>query len=291
MILQDAPSPLVLILTFLVLSSFQFAEGARAAECRLEDDEQSSRVIEIVDGDTLLLEDGREVRLTGIQAPKLPLGRPNFQAWPLAVEARKALSDLALDKTVMLRFGGTRSDRHGRVLAQVFVKDADAENLWLQREMLRSGLARVYTFNDNRACSDELLSAEREARGAGRGIWVDPFYDIRDASNPNGLMERIGSFELVEGEIVSATQVRGRLYINFGEDYRNDFTVTVRERDVKLLAAEEPWTSLLDDSTGRKDLAALSGKLVRVRGWLDRYNGPEIEISHPEQIEFSREDH
>ena len=291
MILQDAPSPLVLILTFLVLSSFQFAEGARAAECRLEDDEQSSRVVEIVDGDTLLLEDGREVRLTGIQAPKLPLGRPNFQAWPLAVEARKALSDLALDKTVMLRFGGTRSDRHGRVLAQVFVMDADTENLWLQREMLRSGLARVYTFNDNRACSDELLSAEREARGAGRGIWVDPFYDIRDASNPNGLMERIGSFELVEGEIVSATQVRGWLYINFGEDYRNDFTVTVRERDVKLLAAEEPWTSLLDDYTGRKDLAALSGKLVRVRGWLDRYNGPEIEISHPEQIEFSRDDH
>ena len=268
MILRDAPSPLLLILTFLVLSSFQFVEIARAAECRLEDDEQSSRVVEIIDGDTLLLADGREVRLTGIQAPKLPLGRPNFQAWPLAVEARKALSDFALDKTVMLRFGGMRSDRHGRVLAQVFVKDAD-----------------------NRACSDELLSAEREARGAGRGIWVDPFYDIRDASNPNGLMERIGSFELVEGEIVSATQVRGRLYLNFGEDYRNDFTVTVRERDVKLLAAEEPWASLLDAAAGRKDLVALSGKLVRVRGWLDRHNGPEIEISHPEQIEFPGDDH
>lgn len=291
MILRDAPSPLVLILTFLVLSSFQFVEIARAAECRLEDDEQSSRVVEIIDGDTLLLADGREVRLTGIQAPKLPLGRPNFQAWPLAVEARKALSDFALDKTVMLRFGGMRSDRHGRVLAQVFVKGTDTENLWLQREMLRSGLARVYTFNDNRACSDELLSAEREARGAGRGIWVDPFYDIRDASNPNGLMERIGSFELVEGEIVSATQVRGRLYLNFGEDYRNDFTVTVRERDVKLLAAEEPWASLLDAAAGRKDLVALSGKLVRVRGWLDRHNGPEIEISHPEQIEFPGDDH
>ena len=44
----------------------------------------SGRVASIVDGDTLILDDGREIRLVGIQAPKLPLGRRNFKTWPLA---------------------------------------------------------------------------------------------------------------------------------------------------------------------------------------------------------------
>src|SRR5262245_858154 len=46
-----------------------------------------AEVSEIIDGDTLRLDDGREVRLVGTQAPKLPLGRPNFPTWPLAEEA------------------------------------------------------------------------------------------------------------------------------------------------------------------------------------------------------------
>ena len=49
--------------------------------------QEIARAVEIVDGDTLILADGREVRLVGIQAPKLPLGRKNFRTWPLADEA------------------------------------------------------------------------------------------------------------------------------------------------------------------------------------------------------------
>ena len=40
-------------------------------------------VVAVVDGDTVVLDDGRQVRLVGIQAPKLPLGRRNFRKWPL----------------------------------------------------------------------------------------------------------------------------------------------------------------------------------------------------------------
>ena len=56
---------------------------------------ERGRAVEIVDGDTLVLEDGLQVRLVGTQAPKLPLGRPNFQTWPLATEAKAALARLA----------------------------------------------------------------------------------------------------------------------------------------------------------------------------------------------------
>ena len=33
------------------------------------------------------------------------------------------------------------------------------------------------------------------------------------------------------------------------------------------------------------DLEALEGRVVRVRGWVESWNGPMIKVTHPEQIE------
>ena len=52
---------------------------------------ESGLAVEVVDGDTLLLQSGTEIRLVGIQAPKLPLGRRGFAAsrcW----DARRAIT-------------------------------------------------------------------------------------------------------------------------------------------------------------------------------------------------------
>ena len=72
-----------------------------------------------IDGDSLTLADGRTVRLVGIQAPKLPKGRPNFAEWPLARAAQGALEELVAGRPVALAFGGARQDRYGRVLAHL----------------------------------------------------------------------------------------------------------------------------------------------------------------------------
>ncbi|MBM3489990.1 MAG: hypothetical protein FJX68_05995 [Alphaproteobacteria bacterium] len=151
----------------------------------------SARVVEAIDGDTVVLADGRQVRLVGIQAPKLPLGRADFPAWPLAPEAKTRLESLALGRPVSLLHGGRRTDRHGRVLAHLRREDG----LWLQGEMLRSGLARVYTFADNRALAAEMLALEGEARAARRGLWGHPFYAIRRHDALSGVVD---SFQLVE---------------------------------------------------------------------------------------------
>ena len=45
----------------------------------------------VIDGDTVVLQGGAEVRLVGIQAPKLALGRPGLRDWPLATEAKELL--------------------------------------------------------------------------------------------------------------------------------------------------------------------------------------------------------
>lgn len=225
-----------------------------------------ARVVEVVDGDTVVLDDGREVRLVGTQAPKLPLGREGFVAWPLAEEAKRELEALVLNRRVELGFGGRRSDSHGRTLAHLHL----ADGTWVQGEMVRRGFARAYTFVDNRALAAELLAAEREARRARRGIWADPWYRILA---PDEAEDHMDSFQLVEGRVLDAAIARGTGYLNFGADRRADFTAVI-PKDALALFQEE---GLRPES--------YEGRRVRVRGWVQSLNGAMIEVTHPEQIE------
>ena len=224
----------------------------------------------VVDGDTVILEGARgdalQIRLVGIQAPKLPLGRPGFVPWPLAGEAKRALEKLALGRRVTLSYGGRRIDRHGRRLAHLY----GADGTWIQGEMLKRGLARVYSFADNRALIAEMLAIEKTAREQRQGIWRNPYYQIRDEAKTR---RHINSFQLVEGRVVDVAVIRGRAYINFGADWRTDFTISLAPRVVRLFRRE------------KIDLGALENKRIRVRGWLKSFNGPMIEATHPEQIE------
>ena len=225
-------------------------------------------VVEVIDGDTVLLDDGEEVRLVGIQAPKLALGRPDFETWPLAPEAREALADLVLGRRVRLAYGGQRRDRHGRLLAHLVRID---DGLWVQGALLDAGLARVYSFRDNRAAVADMLAPERRARARHRGIWAEPRYRVRAAGEAGS---KLRSFQLIEGRIKAAAVVRGRGYLNFGEDWREDFTVSIAPADRRRFEAAG---LAIEDYEGR---------LVRVRGWIKSFNGPMIEGTHPEQIEI-----
>lgn len=227
---------------------------------------ETAAAVEIVDGDTLVLDSGRQVRLVGIQAPKLPLGRTGFVAWPLAEEAKAALSQLALGRRLTLAYGGRREDRHGRNLAHLF----DESGVWIQGAVLDRGMARVYSFADNRALVAEMLAREDAARRVGRGIWAERFYAVR---TPDEAARYIGGFELVQGRVYDVAEVRGRTYVNFAADWRTDFTITIDAKARRLFAD----AGVAPDS--------YRGRIVRVRGWLKSYNGPMIEATHPEQIE------
>ena len=67
-------------------------------------------VMQVTDGDTVVLQSGLVVRLVGTQAPKLPLGRDNFETWPKAEAARAALDPLALTKQVGRAYDGPSID-------------------------------------------------------------------------------------------------------------------------------------------------------------------------------------
>ena len=227
----------------------------------------SAAVASVVDGDTIVLKDGSQVRLVGIQAPKLPLGRPNFPTWPLAEDAKAALERLVDGKSVDMRYGCARRDRHGRHLAQLYTPDGT----WVQGALLAGGFARVYSFPDNRAVVGEMLALEGQARSHRRGIWADPFYRVL---TPDEAGRHLDTFQLVEGKVQNVAVVRGRAYLNFGADWRTDFTVAIAPADMRAFRE------------AGLDPRALEGRRVRVRGWLKSMNGPMILATHPEQIEI-----
>ena len=257
------------ILLVFVLALSGAIAGSNTADAQMPDTLQNggtARVVSVVDGDTVILDDGRQVRLVGIQAPKLPLGRPGFAKWPLADEAKLALENLVLDHRVSLGYGGQKTDRHNRALAHLFTEDGT----WVQGALLADGFARVYSFPDNRALVRDMLVRERMSRETDQGIWSHPYYGVLD---PDASARHLEQYALVEGRVMDVAVVRGRTFLNYGPDWQSDFTISIAARDWRRFegAGISP-----DDYLGRR---------IRVRGWLKSRNGPMIDVTHPEQIE------
>jgi len=107
---------------------------------------QEAHVVAVHDGDTIALDDGRQIRLVGIAAPKFSSGYQTNEEQPLARAAKQALRDLVLNQDVLSVPGDNPVDRHGRTLTHVVL----ADGRWVQGAMLANGWARVYSFADNR---------------------------------------------------------------------------------------------------------------------------------------------
>lgn len=252
---------------------YLLAGGQAYATCNLTQGGHDT-IVEIVDGDTVILSSGKQVRMVGTQSPKLALNRKNFIDWPLADTAKTALENIALGQKVELKYGGLKIDRHHRILAHLFIKDDDGQQIWLQQYMLQQGLARTYSFKDNRSCILELLAAETSARTANKNIWSHDYYNIINASDLKLLKQKHGTYQLIEGKLLKFEHKYGQLYFNFGQNYRTDFTINVGKRNRMAFAQSN------------LDFQNMVGKTIRVRGWLEQRGGPMIEATHPEQLEF-----
>jgi endonuclease YncB( thermonuclease family) len=119
-----------------------------------------------MDGDTIELSNGQRVRYLGIDCPERGGGNqpPEF----LSEEAYQLNRSLVYGKEVRLEGGAEARDRYGRILAYVFLPDGRFVN----RELVKNGLARVLYFDSRMPYFAELLQDQREALRAGRGIWA-----------------------------------------------------------------------------------------------------------------------
>jgi endonuclease YncB( thermonuclease family) len=221
-------------------------------------------IVRVEHNDVLILKDGRALHLEGIRVPRAAQDRA-----PQALDdqAYDALNALAKNRDLVARAVWPKEDRYDRIRAQVFTDDGT----WLQNEMLRRGLARVDIAPDRGECYRDLYDAEGQARAAHLGLWSSPAYTIR---TPDTVKADVGTFQLVVGRVLSTDLRDGRAYLNFGTDWKTDFTVTISPDDMKTF--RRMGVDPLD----------YQGKLVRVRGMVQWLNGPEIEVGNPKQIEL-----
>jgi endonuclease YncB( thermonuclease family) len=253
------------VLTALLLVAAPAASGA--GELRRGPEVVVERAL---DGDTLALADGRVLRLAGVLAPKSAdrdaQRTHEREIAGAASAARVALEQLARGRALTLWHGDLAEDRHGRVFAHA----RTAEGVWLADELLRLGHARVFTQADAAERAAEMLKLEADARAARRGLWALAAYAVRTDEEAGRSAD---SFQIVEGRVLKAAAAREFFYLNFGSDYRRDFTVGVERAALRAFRR-----------AGR-DPAALAGKRIRIRGWVIWRGGPYIGATHPEQVE------
>lgn len=228
-------------------------------------------VARVIDGETVALDDGRELRLAGIQAPRAQDAGAQLGAWPLEEASRIALAELILGKQVQIAFGASKVDRYGRLIGHLFAM-RDGVRQWIEGELLGRGLARVMVLPGDGACLSELLAHERLARTDNTGVWQVTIYAPKDAFQTAALLSVRSTFQIVRGRIASVGRTKSAVYLNFGKDPRTDFTVRIPRM---VLRRNEAWNAALEK---------LNGRTIEVRGWIERRNGPMISLTHPGEL-------
>jgi len=196
----------------------------------------------VVDGDTLRLSDGRNVRMIGLNTPEL--GKQGRSDEPFAVAARKRLEALvaASDGRVGLVPGKESKDHYGRTLAHVY--GADGANL--EAQMLAEGLGFQVAVAPNVDLVACQQAAERNARQAGLGVW---------RQSPVLKAEQISTsgFAVLSGRVSKVQRNRGGVWIEL--------------QDSVVLRVAPNLLARFDVNS----LESLKGKQIEARGWvLDR---------------------
>ncbi len=125
---------------------------------------EKSVVLDVIDGQTLYLDDGRTVKLAGIQVPTVDPTTGQLECY--AAEALSLTKELLEDKIVYLEKDAEDQDRYGRSLRYVWVGDR-----LINHELLLQGAAVYYSPTADPLYKDDLQASERAARVQVKGLW------------------------------------------------------------------------------------------------------------------------
>lgn len=246
-----------------------FCHSTLATEqsCPSDRYDESVVVNYVHDGDTVKLDDGRNIRLIGINAPEV--ARDGQKAEDYAVAARDFLSKLLLQHNNQARLvhGSEKTDHYQRTLAHLFLPDG----MNVQAQLLASGLVSAITIPPNSRFSSCYQQAEKQAVCANKALWPE---QIR---NPSELDSSASGFHVLQAKLLSLQSSSKGLWLNM-------------EHGLSLRIAT-PHQALFD----RKKLQALLGQSLLVRGWLQAKKNPRagerfyMEIKHPSAIDAEKD--
>lgn len=211
--------------------------------------DESVRVSYVYDGDTLKLEDGRKIRLIGIDTPEV-FSKKRAIASDVkdsGERARAALQQqLKLSKNhIGLAYGAQRFDRYGRTLAHIFLPDGKNLQAWL----ITRGHAIAFTTPPNDQLSDCYRQQEKLAQQSKKDIWQMSQYQIKQGYQ---LSKRSKGFHRLRGKVSRVINKPHQITLLI--DGRVE--VYIDKSDLHYFNSYQ--------------LNSLKGKVVIIRGWLHR---------------------
>lgn len=247
-----------------LLASLCFALSGQAFAANLPqvchmDNGQKADVVAITDFLELKLAQGKLVRLADIDFPG---GRE---------AARRHLSRTLVGKPITIHEVSEGRDRWRRGAAHVATDKAGS---WLQNDLIERGLARVRPQFATKACLQPLLESETRARWQKRGLWrSDEFRRIAvEGTRNRGYVHN--QYAVFIGRIVSVGETDRWRYFNFGRNWKTDFTVRINRRSKNVIGPIET------------DPDMVAGNVVEVRGIVRDYDGGQVDIVHPAQLQI-----
>ncbi|MBI5893779.1 MAG: thermonuclease family protein [Deltaproteobacteria bacterium] len=224
-------------------------------------------VVKVIDGDTIEIKNGERVRYIGIDTPEID--QIFYQ------EAKDRNNGLVYGKKVRLVLCKSQPrDKYGRLLAWVYVDD-----IFVNAALLKEGYAKILTIPP---CGvekeDEFKNYEKEAAQKRLGLWAKDgrLLDKSEEAIPAGEANRyIGKTKTVRGKVLNVFDSGKAIFLNFGEDYKKDFTVVIFRKNIKEF-----------EQKGIDPFNFYKGKEILVTGKIKEYNGPEIVANDPSQIEI-----
>jgi endonuclease YncB( thermonuclease family) len=215
------------------------------------------RVKTVYDGDTVVLEDGRKIRLLGINTPEVQ--HKDKRADAGGEDAKVWLINKLQHARIRLEFDSERTDKYGRILAHLFNEQKEHINL----SLVKAGLATISIYPPNLLYVNELLAAENKAEQDSLGIWQRPEYAVIPVSN----LKETGhpGWTRLVGEVASIRNTRKSVYLVFSDQFE--------------ARIERKWLSLFPAVND------YLGKTVEVRGWLNNSRKHfSLLIRHPGAI-------
>lgn len=257
---RQRPAPVCVWVTlFLTLLASTTALGDA---CRSDRIDETVRVSHVSDGDSLVLGDGRRLRLIGINTPEL--GRDGAAPQPGALPARERLRQLVFinQQQLDLRFDQERQDRYGRLLAHAFLRDGGN----LTEQLLRAGLGFQLVVPPNTWQVSCYQKAQQDARQQRLGVWSMPDYRARPVAE---LDLRSKGFMRIRGRVSHIGDSAGNVWVNL----------------VGNAALRIDREDLVNFPAG--SLEQLIGADIEAQGWLYTRNGQlRMQVRHPAALQL-----
>lgn len=129
---------------------------------------ETAKVVEVVDGDTIKLDNGETVRYVGIDTPETK--HPNKGVQCFGKKASEKNTEIVLGKTVRMDKDVSERDRYGRLLRFIYLPTGQGE-LFVNDYLVREGYARAITYPPDVRERDRFKDAELQAKTNNKGLW------------------------------------------------------------------------------------------------------------------------